>query len=128
MKKLEETVKVLTSADDRALVELSRALGEYKGASRSFRFVWPIAFCTGMIGYFTAQIIHDSGKDIHVVLPSQTKFEPGSVSSNRLTIDCKDLNGNGLSETILYVDKKPYLLKQIDSVAVLEKYLSEAKK
>lgn len=51
-----------------------------------------------------------------------TKVEPNYVQPNELEIKCKDLNGNGLKETLLMYKGKQYLLVDENGKPIIKNY------
>ena len=59
---------------------------------------------------------------------SAIEVDQGFIAPNRLEIQLKDLDGNGLPETILKVDEDQYLVREIDGRPILSRYVVEPAK
>ena len=43
--------------------------------------------------------------------PATEEVEPGFIAPSKLEIECKDLDGSGLPETVMRIDGRPHLLR-----------------
>ena len=50
------------------------------------------------------------------------EVQQGYIAPSRLEIECKDLDQNGELETLMRIDGKPYLLKEVDGNPVISDY------
>ena len=55
-------------------------------------------------------------------IPDITKVQRGYIPPSDISIKCEDLDGNGKLETIMKIDDKLYLLKEVSEKPVLEEY------
>lgn len=55
-------------------------------------------------------------------IPRTNSVQTGYIAPSRLEIKCKDLDGNDQPETIMKIDDKAYLLREVDGKPVLSAY------
>src|SRR3989344_5318827 len=77
-------------------------------------------FFTGaaLTGLAHMTINHYSGR----IIPSTAQVQEGSIAPSRLEIKCQDIDKNNVPETILQIDDKRYLLREVDGKPVLSTY------
>ncbi|MDP1696073.1 MAG: hypothetical protein Q8L29_04110 [archaeon] len=70
------------------------------------------------IGFTTliSFIFHDK------IIPSVKEVQEGYIAPSRLRIDCEDLDKNGKLETFIYIDKTPYLFREVNGKPTLSPY------
>lgn len=61
--------------------------------------------------YFTANVI-----------PNNKHVEEGFIAPSELEVRCLDTNGDGLSETLISIGEKDYMLKEVDGEPILILY------
>lgn len=79
-----------------------------------------LAVCTHGIAYELGRRSAD--------IPIDGIVEVGYIAPSRLEIECTDLDGNGVKETIMKVGGKPYLLKEEQGKPVIKTYKVEPAK
>ena len=55
-------------------------------------------------------------------IPKTKQVQQGYIAPSKLEVECRDLDGNGEPETIMRIDDKPYLLREVDGKPVLSTY------
>ena len=60
-------------------------------------------------------------------IPRENTVQQESIAPSRLEIQCEDLDDNGLPETVLRIDDKSYLIREIDGKPVLTPYTIKPK-
>ena len=55
-------------------------------------------------------------------MPNTEKVQEGYIAPGRLEIILEDLDMNGEKETILQIDKIPYLLQEVEGKPILSRY------
>ena len=65
----------------------------------------------GIVASTSSLLVHNSTNNC---FPNDKKVQAGYIAPSRLEICLEDLDLNGEKETIVKVDKKPYLLKEAD--------------
>ncbi|MBS3169997.1 hypothetical protein J4210_05935 [Candidatus Woesearchaeota archaeon] len=55
-------------------------------------------------------------------IPQTKQVQQGYIAPSKLEVECRDLDGNGEPETIMRIDDKPYLLREVDGKPVLSAY------
>lgn len=81
----------------------------------------------GIIGTITGFVL---GTSIGLVtanssarlIPRIEKVEQGYIAPSKLEIQCKDLDGNGIPETIMKIGNKSYLLREVNGKPVISEY------
>ena len=75
-----------------------------------------ISLCLGVIGGMYLYSVSDRATS------KIKQVQQGYIAPSRLEIQCKDLDRNGELETIMNIDDKPYLLREVDGKPVLSAY------
>ena len=61
-------------------------------------------------------------KKRNLEIPNPKSVQYGFVHPNKLEILCEDLDQNGEKETIIKIDKTPYLLREVNGKALISEY------
>lgn len=76
---------------------------------------------TGVVGAATLACIIDASFP-KKYLPNVENVQQGYIAPSRLEVKVQDLDRNGELETVLHVDKIPYLLRELEGKPVLSAY------
>jgi len=81
-----------------------------------------IGAVAAMIGAIAGPLIYNGVITPSKRMPEISEVQSGYIAPSRLEIECRDLDGNGESETIMKIGDQAYLLREIDGKPVISAY------